>query len=90
MAHQTTGSNRELETRLASAEAEVAGLKALLEEVKASRDQLRRDHDDMRQDRDSWRERAALALPGPDAPRGHAEEPKQRPSIWRRMFGRAA
>ena len=45
--------------RLATAEAEIAGLKALLEEVRANRDEIRKDRDD-------WRVRTERLLAGPE------------------------
>lgn len=70
-----TQSDSELTTRLAVAEAELAGLKQLLAEV---RDRLA----ETRQDRDSWRERAekAIVLPKPD-------QLERRRPWWRRLVG---
>ena len=53
------GGDETVRLRLATAEAEIAGLKALLEEVRANRDEIRKDRDD-------WRVRAERLLAGPE------------------------
>jgi len=73
-----TTPERDTELRLAAAEAELTALKRLLDEIERSRD--------------DWKAQAErLALAGPGAPsRDPCPEPRERPSWWRRMFGRAA
>ena len=64
-----TAETPDLEAKLATAEAEIAGPKALLAEVRARSDaQLAAERargDELRQDLAAWRERVPVALPVP-------------------------